>query len=101
MFNYGLTKQQCVIWDYGLYCIIKVKDENSFFHNLCIQIHQSPNVTLVDVDISGRIKHNIEVLEAFDLIFSKETSDPNLKLVLSKQYDITKTFDDISSYYCN
>ncbi|MBR5279210.1 MAG: hypothetical protein IKU23_08140 [Clostridia bacterium] len=101
LFNYGLTKQQCVIWDYGLYCIIKVKDENSFFHNLCIQIHQSPNVTLVDVDISGRIKHNIEVLEAFDLIFSKETSDPNLKLVLSKQYDITKTFDDISSYYCN
>ena len=101
--HFGLSEKQCDIEDSGVICNISVIDRQSDLFGVKMVIHQTTDIMFLDVSIDGEEFHNIEVLELFDsILLTPKTIYTFLKVEVSlcKGYDIIKTYDDVSSYYC-
>lgn len=101
--HFELSEKQCNIEGGGVVYIISVIDEQSNLFGVKIVIHQTTDIMFLDVSIDGEEYHNIEVLELFDsILLTPKTIHTFLKVEVSlyKRYDIIKTYDDVSSYYC-
>ncbi|MBE6677720.1 MAG: hypothetical protein E7597_02870 [Ruminococcaceae bacterium] len=101
--HFGLSEKQCDIEDLGVIFNISVIDKQSDLFGIDIVIHQTTDIMFLDVSIDGEESHNIEVLELFDsILLTPKTIYTFLKVEVSlyKGYDIIKTYDDVSSYYC-
>lgn len=99
-----LSKEQYSIEDAGVIFTISINDVQSCWNGVEITVHQSPRVVFVDVSIDGFQTDNVGILENFDSALFKPkviTTYSGRKVSIIQDYDIIKTYDDVSSYYCN
>ena len=104
MHHLNLSKEQCTIEDVGVIFTISINDVQSCWNGVKITVHQSPRVMFLDVFVDGVQANNIGVLESFDSALVKPrviTTYSGYKVCIVQDYDIIKTYDDVSSYYCN
>lgn len=104
MHHLNLSKEQCTIEDAGVIFTISINDVQSCWNGVKITVHQSPRVMFLDVFVDGVQANNIGVLESFDSALVKPrviTTYSGCKVCIVQDYDIIKTYDDVSSYYCN
>lgn len=104
LLHLGLEQEQCIIDDLGVILNIKITDVNSVWYGVDITVHQSTRISLMTVSVNRNKRNNIQILEAFDdkiqqHSFVSTTFGKQVRLIDS--YDIIKTYDDVSSYYCN
>lgn len=104
MCHLNLSKEQCTIDDSGVIFTISINDSQSCWDGVKITVHQSPRVMFLDVLVDGVQANNIGVLECFDSVLVKPnviTTYSGSEVCIVQDYDIIKTYDDVSSYYCN
>ncbi len=104
LWYFELSKEQCLIDDLGVILNIRITDINSVWYGVCITVHQSTRVSLMTVSVSGNKRNNIHILEAFDDKIHQHTfvsTTFGKQVCFIDSYDIVKTYDDVSSYYCN
>lgn len=104
MHHFDLSKEQCIVEDAGVIFTISINDVQSCWNGVEITVHQSPRVVFVDVSIDGFQTDNVGILENFDSALFKPkviTTYSGRKVSIIQDYDIIKTYDDVSSYYCN
>ena len=104
MHHFNLSNEHCKIDDTGVIFTIIVDDTQSYWNGLTITVHQLPQYTFMDVSVAGLESHNIEVLETFDSVLIEQkyiVTYSGHKQCIAEDYDIIKTYDSVSSYYCN
>ena len=100
----NLSPEQCAIEDVGVIFTITINDAHSCWNGVKITVHQSPRVMFMDILVDGSQANNISVLESFDSALVEHkiiTTYSGQKMCIVEDYDIIKTYDDVSSYYCN
>lgn len=100
----GITEEQCTIEDLGIVLNINIIDNNSVLNGISITVHETLKILLLNVSISGETINNISLLETFDNLFHDKryiNTYSGKRLCLVDSYEIIKTYDDVSSYYCN
>ena len=104
MHHLNLSKEQCTIEDAGVIFTISINDAQSCWNGVRITVHQLPRVMFLDVFVDGVQANNIGVLESFDSALVKPkiiTTYSGCEVCIVQDYNIIKTYDDVSSYYCN
>ena len=102
MHQFGLVTDECEITDLGILIRILVTNSKSLWYGISICIHIIPNNTFMDVSINGDEKRSILVLQQFDSKMNEyvEISAYNGSYrCIKEEYNIIKTYDDVSSYY--
>lgn len=97
--TYGFTDElidvlnisrKCIINDVGVYKEIVIGDSNKLLPNLKIIMRELIERIFLDVSVEDKSENTLFELEKFDEILHKNMTT----------YKITKTYDDVSSYYC-
>lgn len=104
MQHLNLSDEQCIIDDVGVIFSITINDIKSIFNGIKIIVHQSMRVIFMDITIDGFLARNIEMLECFDSVILDSkivVSHFGKNMSIAEDYEIIKTFDAVSSYYCN
>ncbi len=100
----GITDEQCTIEDLGSIININIIDKTSVLNGINITVYQTPRLLLLRASITGNKKQNISLLETFDNIFYNKvyvTTYSGKQICLIDSYNVIKTYDDVSTYYCN
>ena len=86
--------------DLGAITIKNDKNKNNMWDCIKITLHEIKEYIFMDAEINKSEQQNIECLERFDSFLQKTINIHLREENIYKDYNVIKTYDYVSSYYC-